>query len=161
LSTTTIDALLEKARTVDFAIFVFTPDDVIAIRSQKLSSVRDNVVFELGLFAAALGKQRCFIVKPRDVELHLPSDLLGLTPADYDGSRSDGDLASAVNHPCVLIKKEIASLGLISSIESSVTRRKKTGYDYKIGPTEIQLLNVILAEYAGSPDGVSVWSIFQ
>jgi hypothetical protein len=161
LSTTTIDALLEKARTVDFAIFVFTPDDVITIRSQKLSSVRDNVVFELGLFAAALGKQRCFIVKPRDVELHLPSDLLGLTPADYDGSRSDGDLASAVNHPCVLIKKEIASLGLISSIESSVTRRKKTGYDYKSGPTEIQLLNVILAEYAGSPDGVSVWSIFN
>jgi hypothetical protein len=161
LSTTTIDALLEKARTVDFAIFVFTPDDVITIRSQKLSSVRDNVVFELGLFAAALGKQRCFIVKPRDVELHLPSDILGLTPADYDGSRSDGDLASAVNHPCVLIKKEIASLGLISSIESSVTRRKKTGYDYKSGPTEIQLLNVILAEYAGSPDGVSVWSIFN
>jgi len=162
LSSSSIDSLIDKARTVDFAIFVFTPDDLVMIRAQRFSAVRDNVVFELGLFAATLGKQRCFIVKPRDVELHLPSDLLGLTPADYEGNRSDGDLTSAVNHPCVLIKKEIATLGLISSdTESPIIRRKKTGYDYKIGPAEHQLLNVILAEYAGSPDGVSVWSIFR
>jgi Predicted nucleotide-binding protein containing TIR-like domain len=162
LSSDTIDSLVEKARTVDFAIFVFTPDDIVTIRNQKMSSVRDNVVFELGLFAATLGKQRCFIVKPRDVELHLPSDLLGLTPADYDGNRSDGDLTSAVNHPCVLIKREVSNLGLLASdMDVQVRRRKRTGYSYTVGAIEYKLLNVILAEYSGSPDGVSVWNIFQ
>lgn len=105
LSTSSIDSLVEKAETVDFAIFIFMPDDVAIIRNQEKHVVRDNVLFELGLFSGTLGKQRCFIIKPRDVDLHFPTDLLGLTPADYDGNRSDGDLASAINHPCVLIKK--------------------------------------------------------
>jgi hypothetical protein len=162
LSTNNIDSLVEKASTVDFAIFVFTPDDVATIREQSKVVVRDNVLFELGLFVGTLGKQRCFIVKPRDVELHFPTDLLGLTPADYEGNRSDGDLASAVNHPCVLIKKEIAELGLVSQDrEVQKQRRRKTGYSYKLGDVEHLLLAKILENYAGAPNGVAVWSTFN
>lgn len=75
--------------------------------------VRDNVLFELGLFIGALGKDRCFIVRPRNIDLHLPTDLLGITPADYEAERSDGDVAAAVNHACVLVKRKIAQLGLL------------------------------------------------
>ena len=110
LSSYTIDSLMEKARTVDFAIFVFTPDDVSTIREQSHIVVRDNVLFELGLFIGSLTKERCFIIKPRGVNLHFPTDLLGLTPADFDGNRSDNDLTQAVNAACSKVKKEILRL---------------------------------------------------
>ncbi|EWG97890.1 TIR domain-containing protein [Halomonas sp. BC04] len=104
LSQTTIESLVQMADMVDFAIFIFTPDDVARIREKEKQVTRDNVVYELGLFTGTLGKDRCFIVKPRDIDLHLPTDLLGLTAADYEGNRSDKNLEAAVNHPSVLIK---------------------------------------------------------
>lgn len=162
LSSTNIDSLVEKSTIMDFAIFIFTPDDLATIRDQSMYIVRDNVLFELGLFTGTLGKDRCFIVKPRDVELHFPTDLLGLSPADYDGDRSDGDLTSAVNYPCVLIKKQVAEVGLIcQDVEIQKKRRKKTGYNYKLGDVEHRLLAKILEGYAGAPNGVSVWSAFN
>lgn len=79
-----INALAES----DFALFVFAPDDVLMVRDEEKKVVRDNVVFELGLFIGRLGRERCFIIVPRDSdELNLPSDLLGLTPLSYDADR--------------------------------------------------------------------------
>ncbi len=162
LSTSSIDSLVKKAQSVDFAIFIFTPDDLATIKNQRKYTVRDNVLFELGLFIGTLEKTRCFIVKPRDVDLHFPTDLLGLTPADYEANRSDGDLASAVNHPCVLIKKEIAELGLLSQInQADRKKRKPLAYDYTMGNIEHQLLAGILEDYTESPNGVSVWRVFS
>lgn len=162
LSQSTIDSLVKMAESVDFAIFVFTPDDIAEIRDQQKHIVRDNVLFELGLFVGTLGKERCFIVKPRDAELHFPTDLLGLTPADYNGGRSDGNLEAAVNHPCVLIKKEVANLGVLSQDLNIQTKpRRKLGYNYKLGDIEHRLLAKVLESYASSPDGVSVWSTFN
>ena len=88
LSSSTIDDLVEKSSTVDFALFIFAPDDITSIRSRKEHVVRDNVIFEMGLFVGAIGKSRSFILKPRNVEMHLPTDLLGVTPADYEATRS-------------------------------------------------------------------------
>ncbi len=162
LSTSNIDSLVEKSKIMDFAIFIFTPDDVATIRDHSKYIVRDNVLFELGLFVGSLGKERCFIVKPRDVELHFPTDLLGLSPADYDGNRSDGDLSSAVNYPCVLIKKQVIEIGFISDdIEVKKKQRRKSDYDYKLGDAEHKLLAKILESHAGAPKNVSVWSIFN
>src|SRR3954453_17366243 len=45
------------------------------------ASPRDNVVFEAGLFGAALGMRRTFILHARVSKL--PSDLLGLTVVRY------------------------------------------------------------------------------
>src|SRR5688572_13296546 len=59
LSNNTIDSLIKKASTVDFAIFIFSPDDLIIIRNEEKRIVRDNVVFELGLFIGTIGKERC------------------------------------------------------------------------------------------------------
>lgn len=161
LSQSSIDSLVKIAESVDFAIFIFTPDDISKIRNQEKGAVRDNVVFELGLFTGTLGKERCFIVKPRDVDLHLPTDLLGLTPADYNGERSDGNLEAAVNHPCVLIKKEISELGLVSQdLTIQKKARRKIGYNYQLGDVEHRLLAKVLESYASSPDGVSVWDAF-
>lgn len=123
LASTALDSLVKRSTAVDFALFVFSPDDLVTIRSQQHVVVRDNVLFELGLFIGALGKDRCFIVKPRNVELHLPTDLLGVTPADYEAERSDEDIAAAVNHACVLVKRKIAQMGLLRAEDSAPQMR--------------------------------------
>jgi predicted nucleotide-binding protein len=46
----------------DFAILVLTPDDLTQSRGKQQPSPRDNVVFELGLFIGALGRDRVFMV---------------------------------------------------------------------------------------------------
>ena len=162
LSSFTIDSLMEKARTVDFAIFVFTPDDVSTIREQSHIVVRDNVLFELGLFIGSLTKERCFIIKPRGIDLHFPTDLLGLTPADFDGNRSDNDLTQAVNAPCNKVKKEILRLGLATDDTNIIkARTKKTGFDYKVGNTECRLLLEIFEKGLHNVEGVNSGEIFN
>ncbi|WP_348970900.1 nucleotide-binding protein [Pseudomonas atacamensis] len=162
LSSYTIDSLMEKSRTVDFAIFVFTPDDVSTIREQSHIVVRDNVLFELGLFIGALSKERCFIIKPRGIDLHFPTDLLGLTPADFEGNRSDNDLTQAVNAPCNKVKKEILRLGLASDDVAIIkARTMKTGFDYKVGTTELRLLLEIFEKGLHNVEGVVSGELFN
>lgn len=162
LSQNTIDSLIKISDSVDFAIFIFTPDDIANIRNNERNVTRDNVVFELGLFTGSLGKERCFIVKPRNIDMHIPTDLLGLTPADYNGERSDGNLEAAVNHPCVLIKKEVARLGLISpNLDIEKKARKTPSSSYKLGDVEHKLLATVLEGYTSSPEGISTWSVFN
>jgi predicted transcriptional regulator len=110
LSSNTIDSLVNKANSMDFALFIFSPDDLAIIKGQHKKTVRDNVLFELGIFIGSIGKERCFILKPRCIDLHFPTDLLGLIIADYEPNRSDNDLASAVNHSCVLMKQRMQEL---------------------------------------------------
>lgn len=78
-SKTTIEDLLRIAGDSDFAIIVLSPDDVYVSRGKKKSVPRDNAVFELGLFMGALGRERAFIVTPKDNDLKIPTDLLGVT----------------------------------------------------------------------------------
>src|SRR5918995_927963 len=89
--TTTLERLLELTREVDFAAFVFAHDDWTT-KSPPASdssgfgqaSPRDNVVFEAGLFGAALGMRRTFILHASGSKL--PSDLLGLTCVRYEAT---------------------------------------------------------------------------
>src|SRR5690348_9736343 len=94
LSSTAVDDLATKASSVDFALFVFSPEDLVVIRNKTEHVARDNVVFELGLFIGAIGRERCFILKPRGQELHLPSDLAGINYADFEPIRTDKDMES-------------------------------------------------------------------
>lgn len=83
-----LEALLREATASDFAVFVFAPDDEVSIRGEKFGAVRDNVLFELGLFIGVIGRERCFIVCPAEVSMRLPSDLDGVTLLN-DHRRSD------------------------------------------------------------------------
>lgn len=87
--TSTLERLLELAREVDFAAFVFARDDWTTNSppasdpsASGQASPRDNVVFEAGLFGAALGMRRTFILHANGAKL--PSDLLGLTCVRYE-----------------------------------------------------------------------------
>lgn len=108
---TTIGSLLEVAQTSDFAALVITPDDSAVVRGSAVSIARDNVVFELGLFLAALGPRRVFIIQPRDLSLTLPSDLAGVTTLSYRYNRADQNLRAAVGLAATEIRDRIASEG--------------------------------------------------
>lgn len=103
-----LDGLLERLKTTQFGLFVFTPDDAIELRGAPHRAVRDNVVFEMGLFIGALGLPRCMHIVPRGVvDLHLPSDLLGLTALDYPAGRSDGNRLAALGPACNKIRRRL------------------------------------------------------
>ena len=115
LTRTALSTLLKTLENYDFAIFIFTPDDVIKMKNETSNVTRDNVIFELGLFMGHLGENRTFIVTPRDTELHLPSDLLGTIPATYDPNRKDKNLVAALGPACTKIKREMEQLGILSN----------------------------------------------
>lgn len=84
-----LEDLDRAVRGSDFAVIVGTPDDVLTKRGKVSRTIRDNLVFELGLFTGLLGRRRSILLVPDGVQLTLPSDLYGLTNATY------GPLASA------------------------------------------------------------------
>ncbi len=81
LSKGTLETLVEKAKSFDYAILVLSQDDVLISRGDIKMSARDNVLFELGLFMGVLGRSHTFMVCEDGTKL--PSDLAGITPAHY------------------------------------------------------------------------------
>jgi predicted nucleotide-binding protein len=77
----TLETLVAKAAEYNFAVLVLTPDDVLVKKDREVNAARDNVLFELGLFMGALGRQRTFVVTEESV--NLPSDLAGITVARF------------------------------------------------------------------------------
>ena len=75
----------------DFALFILLPEDPLTLKAKDEVSVRDNVIFELGLFLGRLGRERIFFIAPKGFDasqLYLPSDLNGISPAFYDPNAS-------------------------------------------------------------------------
>jgi predicted nucleotide-binding protein len=103
-SSTTIEGLVESSVSFDFAVIVMTADDSLTARGVTAPAPRDNLVFELGLFTGTLGRAKTFLVKCRDDDLKLPSDLKGVTTVEY-GRRSDGNMRAAVGPVCLRIKE--------------------------------------------------------
>jgi hypothetical protein len=139
--TTTLERLLELSREVDFAAFVFAHDDWTAISPPASdpsisgqASPRDNVVFEAGLFGAALGMRRTFILHASGSKL--PSDLLGLTCVRYEATTAAE--MRVVNQK---LRKAIENEGRASRIEGlwwqfSLTERSSQE------PSAISLLRI-------------------
>ena len=88
------------------------------IRKQKHKTVRDNVIFELGLFMGRLGRGRTFVLVPNGVDLHIPSDLVGWNTVQYDSTRKN--TVAAVGSACNQIRSVIKDQGHFSA-ESPTT----------------------------------------
>lgn len=105
-----LGSLVDVAKTVDFAVMVLSPDDLVASRDATTQAPRDNVVFELGLFMGALGPERTFMVLPEGVDLKLPSDVAGITYLRYP-ARTDNNVGAALGGVVIEIIDEIKLAG--------------------------------------------------
>lgn len=103
-----IDELNRNLQRSDFGVFVFAPDDIVTIRQHRQKAVRDNIILELGMFIGRLGKERSFIVRPKGEEMRLPTDLLGVITAKYDGERAKSKPVAALKSACNQIADAIA-----------------------------------------------------
>ena len=81
------------------------------IRDRIVSTVRNNVVFELGMFIAALGKQRVLFLVPKGSEkIHLPTDLIGVEPGYYVPPNRDEELLAALGPFCNRVRRQIGKV---------------------------------------------------
>ncbi len=109
-STFSLESLEGQLARSDFAVLVLAPDDEVTSREKTAAAPRDNVVFELGLFMGALGRARTFLVKPRDTEVKIPSDLGGFTPLTYTLA-GESDSYEALGPACAQLIAAIAAAG--------------------------------------------------
>jgi Ni,Fe-hydrogenase maturation factor len=101
-----LENLLRQLRKSDFAILVVDAHDTAIVRGEEKKLPRDNVIFELGLFMGHLGPDRTFMVFNRAQPPNLPTDLAGITPADYQPHNS-GNLEPALGAAATRIKQAI------------------------------------------------------
>ena len=96
-----LESLLDALDDTQFGLFIFGADDLVKIRGREMATARDNVVFELGLFIGRLGRDRTFILMPRDsADFHLPTDLLGISTATFQTPSRPDRLQAALGPAC-------------------------------------------------------------
>jgi hypothetical protein len=141
-----LESLVDQLEMSDFGIFVLAPDDVSIVCGQEKKSVRDNIIFELGLFIGKLGKDRNILILPRGTEesLHFPTDLLGLIPVLYDPDRQDGNLRAALGPACNKIYNVCSKFGRVKPADDLATNEMII-FDYSEGD-----IRAILQSWMGS-----------
>jgi predicted nucleotide-binding protein len=105
-----LEALETAVNASDFGVAVAEFEDIVESRGERRPTIRDNVLFELGMFMGKLGRRRTILVHPRHAGLKLPSDLHGITPAVYDPGRDD--LRARLGPACNEIRKVIRERGV-------------------------------------------------
>ena len=108
----TIIEKLEKARgQANFAVVLATPDDEghkAGVESEKAYRARQNVVLEMGMMLATLGREKVAILLKSGVEMERPSDIQGLL---YISFKDD------VKETALTLAKEINAQGIRIDID--------------------------------------------
>lgn len=80
-----LQGLTKVGEIYDFALLVFGPDDTTMMRGINLPTIRDNVIFELGLFMGQMGTGRALWLSPSGRKApELSSDLEGIIHLRFD-----------------------------------------------------------------------------
>jgi hypothetical protein len=119
----TLNKLYKIRDSYDFFILIFRPDDKAQIRDEQQWMTRDNVLFEAGLFMGRHGFERTFIAFQKTDKLRVPTDLLGLNPAEYE-SESAGAIGPAATHIRTKIREVWQREKLKPSASADVDRIK-------------------------------------
>jgi CRP/FNR family transcriptional regulator, cyclic AMP receptor protein len=106
-----LEALERAVGESDFAVAIAQPDDVVRSRKKMQPTLRDNVLFELGLFMGKLTRHRAILIHPKVRNIKIPSDLHGLTLLSYPPD-SPPDLADRLKPACDEIRKIVKLHGV-------------------------------------------------
>ena len=182
LSKSILDSLIESLSKFDFAIFVFHPDDITQIRKEEFNTVRDNLIFELGLFMGKLGKEKVLFLVPKSIDnLRLPTDLLGITYGTYNNNRSDSNLRASLGPFCNQIRKDLENYELDNTrfierkdhIINQLIKEKKDYWEFKlsallmksnlkdINETYVEIEEGLIFQRVRSIDGMEFFNWFR
>jgi hypothetical protein len=110
--------LLAATEQFDFAVFVFEADDLATIRrfggANTSAVVRDNVIFEFGLFVGSLGRSRAYWISPAgSAAPTLPTDLAGIVHLRFKRPARSGieTLERTLANACQNLSSNIQKLG--------------------------------------------------
>ena len=106
-----LEALESQVIASDFAVAIAEPDDISKSRGTRAPTMRDNVLFELGLFMGKLTRYRTILVHPRVKDLKIPSDLQGLTLIPYDPG-DDATIHTRITPVCDQVRELVKRLGV-------------------------------------------------
>ena len=102
---TIIEKLEKHTSEANFAVVLATPDDIgyrDGREGEKAYRARQNVVLELGMMLAKLGRKNVAILMKQQENMERPSDIQGLIYVPFKDSVTDGAL---------LLAKEMAAQG--------------------------------------------------
>lgn len=91
----TLESLIKAARKYDYGIFIASNDDKLIKRGKQFKTMRDNVLFESGLFLGSLGLQRAFLLTHSVIKL--PSDFNGTSIETYDEKNIDAAINKVID----------------------------------------------------------------
>ena len=111
------ETLNDAINTFDFAIFIGASDDRTATRGNSYSTVRDNVLFEFGMFLGSIGRDRAYLIVSDDFKVKLPSDLMGVSVHSWSAVDSD-EPEVAVRSIALRLRREFARKGARPAIEA-------------------------------------------
>ncbi len=90
LESSVFERLIDLSESVDAAVFIISEDDLSSIRGTQHWQVRDNVLFEYGLFLGALGRanvRRIIVGNPKQTSNML--GIIGLRIPKFKRSKKD------------------------------------------------------------------------
>jgi predicted nucleotide-binding protein len=96
-----LENLLQAANDFDYACVFATADDFLVSKGEMFQAPRDNILFEFGLFLGAFGRDRVFLLHPRDLKLKMPTDLSGVTLLDFKPVDSKNTAKSVLGPPAL------------------------------------------------------------
>lgn len=105
-----LEALERQVADSDFAVGIAEPDDILETRGERTPTLRDNVLFEVGLFMGKLTRHRSILIFPKIERLKLPSDLQGLTLISYEAG--DAPIAERIRPACDCVREVVKRLGV-------------------------------------------------
>jgi predicted nucleotide-binding protein len=106
-----LEALEQQVNESDFAVAIAEPDDISESRGVRAPTLRDNVLFELGLFMGKLTRYRTILIHPEIKNLKLPSDLQGLTLIPYEAG-DESTIPDRIAPVCEEVRELVKRLGV-------------------------------------------------
>jgi len=126
-----LTGLVRVGETYDFALLVFGQDDATfmnGVAGQTVATVRDNVIFELGLFMGHMGRDRALWLSPKGSKApRIASDLGGIIHLEFDEPEmSDVEaLSRSLSTICEPVHRHVLELGFRTNRTSHVVEMRQ------------------------------------
>lgn len=164
LNSGTLESLVKASRKYDYGIMLASKDDVVIKRFKVFSAMRDNVLFEMGLFLGSLGLQRAFLITHEKTAL--PSDFNGVTLVKYNDSNINKKIESIItelqktknSYNLKAVPSAALALGYFQNfILPFAKKHSKLATDFKINillPKNISDVKAQIARYKANNESI-------